>query len=122
MRFYRKILRISIKYRVASEEVHAKIQQATGPHEDLLTIVKGRKLQWCGHVSLLSSLTKTILQDTVKWGRRQGRQKKGWEDKSGKGQAWSSPSPRGQWRTEEKNEGKGCEIVCGAPTTPAVNG
>ena len=28
-----------------------KIQQAIGPHEDLLTIVERRKLQWYGHVS-----------------------------------------------------------------------
>ena len=51
-----------------------------GPHEDLLTIVKRRQLQWCGHVSRSSGLTKTILQGTVKGGRRQGRQRKRWED------------------------------------------
>ena len=61
--------------------VCAKIQQAIGPHEDLLTIVKRRKLQWYGHASRSSSLTKTILQGIVKGGRRQGRQKKRWEDK-----------------------------------------
>ena len=61
-------------------EVHAKIQQAIGPHEDLLTIVKRRKLQWYGHVSRSSGLAKTILQGTVKGGRRQGGQKKRWED------------------------------------------
>ena len=44
-RCYRKILRISYKDHVTNEEVRAKIQQATGPHEDLLTIVKRRKLQ-----------------------------------------------------------------------------
>ena len=65
---------------VTNEEVRAKIQQATGPHEDLLTIVKRRKLQWYGHVSRSSGLAKTILQVTVKGGRRQGRQKKRWED------------------------------------------
>ena len=43
---YRKILRISYKDHVTNEEVRAKIQQAIGPHEDLLTIVKRRKLQW----------------------------------------------------------------------------
>ena len=79
MRRYRKILRISYKDHVISEEVCAKIQQAIGPHEDLLTIVKRRKLRWYGHVSRSSGLAKTILQGTVK-GRRQGRQKKGWED------------------------------------------
>ena len=33
-----------------------------------------------GHVSLSSGLAKTILQGTVKGGRRQGRQRKRWED------------------------------------------
>ena len=45
MRCYRKILRISDEDHVTNEEVHAKIQQAIAPHEDLLTIVKRRKLQ-----------------------------------------------------------------------------
>ena len=49
-------------------------------NEDLLTIVKRRKLQWYGHVSRSSDLAKTILQGTVKGGRRQGRQRKRWED------------------------------------------
>ena len=80
MRCYRKILRISYKDHVTNEEVRAKIQQAIGPHEDLLTIVKRRKLQWYGHVSCSLGLAKTILQGTVKGERRQGRQRKRWED------------------------------------------
>ena len=44
MRCYRKILHISYKDHVTDEEVRAGIQQATGPHENLLTIVKRRKL------------------------------------------------------------------------------
>ena len=80
MRCYHKILRISYKDHVTNEEVHAKIQQANGPHKDLLTIVKRHKLQWYGHVSHSSSLAKTILQGTVKGGRRQGRQRRRWED------------------------------------------
>ena len=70
MRCYRKILHISYKDHVTNEEVRAKIQQAIGPHEDLLKIVKRRKLQWYGHVSRSSGLAKTILQGTVKGGRR----------------------------------------------------
>ena len=62
MRCYRKILHISYKDHVTNKEVHAKIQQAIGPHEDLLMVAK------------------TILQGTVKGGRRQGRQRKRWED------------------------------------------
>ena len=45
-----------------------------------MTIVKRRKLQWYGYVSLSTGLAKTILQGTVKAGRRQGRQRKRWED------------------------------------------
>ena len=68
---------------VTNEEVGAKIQQAIGPHEDLLTMVKRHKLQWHGHVSRSSGLAKTILQGTVKGGRRQSRQRKRWEDNIG---------------------------------------
>ena len=68
------------KDHVTNEEVRAKLQQAVGPHEDLLTIVKRRKLQWYGHVSRSLGLAKTILQGTVKGGRRRGRQRKRWED------------------------------------------
>ena len=74
MRCYRRILRISHKGHASNEEVRAKIQQAIGPHEDLLTIVKRRKMQWYVHVSRSSGLAKTILQGTVKGGRGQGRQ------------------------------------------------
>ena len=80
MRCYRKILHISHKDHVTNEEVRAKIQQAIGPHEDLLTIVKRRNLQWYGHVSRSSGLAKPILQGTVKGGRKQDRQRKRWED------------------------------------------
>ena len=103
MRCYRKILHISYKDHDTNEEVHAKTQQAIGPHEDLLTIVKRRKLQWYGHVSRLSGLAKTILQSTAKGEKRQGRQRKRWEDirewtslEFGKSQR--AVENRGKWR------------------------
>ena len=80
MRCYCKILCISYKDHVSNEEVHAKIQQAIRLQDDLLTTVKRRKLQWYGDVSCSSGQAKTILQGMVKGGRRQGRQKKRWED------------------------------------------
>ena len=80
IRCYCKILHISYKDHVTSEEVCTNIQQAIRPHEDLLTIVNRRKLKWSGHVSRSSGLAKTILQGTVQEGRRQGRQGKRWED------------------------------------------
>ena len=70
MNYYCKILRISYKDYATNEEVRAKIQQAIGPHEDFLTMVKRRKQQWYGHVSLSSGLAKTILQGAVKGGEK----------------------------------------------------
>ena len=101
-----------IKDQVTNEEVHAKIQQAIGPHEDLVTIVKRRRLQWYGHVSRSSGLAKTILQGTVKGGRRQGRQKK-WEDtiRELTGPEFAKSQRR-----------KMVVVICGAPSTPAVTG
>ena len=117
MSFYRKILHISYKDHVTNEEVRAKIQQETGPHEDLLIIVKRRKLQWYGHVSHSSGPAKTILQGTVKGGRRQGRQKKRWEDNI---REWTGLEfAESQLRKMGKT---GCEVICGAPTNVAVKG
>ena len=105
MRCYRKILRISYKDDSTDEEILAKIQQAIGPHEDLTT-VKRRKLQWYGHVSRSSGLAKTILQGTRgKKEEDKADRGRGGKTTSRNGQAWSSPSPRGQWRTG-KNGGK----------------
>ena len=56
------------------------VQQAIEPHEDLLTTVKRSNLQWYSHVSRSSGLAKTILRGTVNRDRRQGRQRKTWED------------------------------------------
>ena len=80
MRYYHEkwILRISYKDHVTNEKVCAKIWQAIGPHEDLLTMVKRHKLPWYGHVSCSSFSCSA--KTTVKGGRRQGRQRKRWED------------------------------------------
>ena len=69
-----------IKDHVTNEEVRRKIQAAIGEYDELLTLVKKRKLGWFGHVSRSSGLAKTILQGTVKGKRKKGRQKKRWED------------------------------------------
>ena len=110
-RCYCKILHILYKDHVTNEEVHAKIQEAIRPHEDLLMIVKRCKLQWYGHVSGSSGLAQTILQGTVKGGRRQGRQ-----EEVGRHQGLDRPGAR-QVREgsgeQEKMEETGCKItVC----------
>ena len=101
-------------------KVFAKIQQAIGPHEDLLTIVKRRKLQWYGHVSRSSGLAKTILQGTVKGGRRQGRQRNRWEDNIREWTGLESGKSQRAMENGEKMEETGCKIIRGAPTTFVV--
>ena len=123
MRFYCKVLRISYKDHVTNEEVRAKIQQAIGPHEDILTTVKRPKLQWYRHVSCSSGLAKTILQGTVKGERRQGGQMKRWEEniEEWTGLEFGKSQLKGSGE-QVKMEKTGCKIICGAPTTLAIKG
>ena len=79
MRCYRRLSNISYKDQFTNEEVSRKSQAAIGEHDELLTMVKKRKLRWFGHVSNSSGLAKTILHGTVNRKRR-GWQKKRWED------------------------------------------
>ena len=44
--------------------------------------------------------------------------KRGGKITSGNGRAWSSPSPRGQWKMEKN----GCEVTCGAAMTLVIKG
>ena len=81
MRCFRRLLGISYRDHITNEEVKARIENAIGPYEDLLTSAKRRKLKWYGHVTRSSGPAKTIPQGTVQGGRRRGRQRKGWEDK-----------------------------------------
>ena len=62
------------------------------------------------------------MQDTVKGGRRQGGQKKRWEDNI---REWTGLEFAKSQRAVEgrgKMEKTGCKIICGAPTTLAVKG
>ena len=115
MRCYHKIPRISFKDHATNEEVLAKIQQAIGPHEDLLTIVKRRKLQWYGHVSRSSGLFKTILQGTVKGERRQGRRRKRGKDNIREWTCLEFAKSQRAVENRGKMEETSCKIICGGP-------
>ena len=121
IRCYRKIPHISYKDHVTNEEVRAKIQQAIGPQEDLLPIVKRCKLQWYGHVSRSSGLAKTILQGTVKGEEENEDRIKGEKKTSGNRQAWSSSIPEGSGK-QGRMEKTGCDIISGATTALAIKG
>ena len=61
MRCYRRLLNVSYKDHVTNDMVCRKIQAATGEYDELMTLVKRRKLRWFGHVSRSSGLAKTTL-------------------------------------------------------------
>ena len=114
MRCYRRLLNISYKDHVTNEEVRSRIQNAIGVHDDLLTMVKKRKLRWYGHISRSSGMAKTILQGTVKGARRRGRQKKRWEDNI---KEWTGMGFGDSLRAAEDREGwKG--IVAASSVVP----
>ena len=77
---YCNILGISYKDRVTNEKVRSTTKHHIGPHEDLLTTVKIRKLKWFGHVTRSCGLTKTVLQGPVEGKRKRGGQRKRWTD------------------------------------------
>ena len=105
MSCHRRLLNSSYKDHVTNEEVRRKIQAAIGEYDELLTLVKKRKLRWFGHVSKSSGLAKTILQGTVKGTGKRGRQKKRWERWAKSGQEWTLPSQLGQLKTGQNGKG-----------------
>ena len=102
MRCYRRLLNISYKDHVTNEEVRRKIQAAIGEYDELLTLVKKRKLRWFGHVSRSSGFAKTILQGTEKGKRKRGTQKKRWEDNI---KECTLPAQLGQLKTGQDGKG-----------------
>ena len=105
---------------VTNEKVRAKIQQAIGPHEDLLTIKTQTAVVWSclpfirsgqNHLARHSERGKKTRQTEEEVGRQhQGM------DRPGVRQVSEGSGEQG------KMEKTGCEIICGARTTLAVKG
>ena len=121
MRCYRKILRVSYKDHVTNKKICAKIQQAIGPHEDLLTILKRPQTDvvWTC-LPLFRSSQNHFARHSERGKKRQteeevGRQHQGM-DRLGVRQVQEGSGEQG------KMEETGCEIICGAQTTLAVKG
>ncbi|CAH3169805.1 unnamed protein product [Porites lobata] len=51
MRCFRKLLGFSYRDHITNDAVRDRIRQAIAPCDDILTMVKKRKLKWFGHVS-----------------------------------------------------------------------
>ena len=101
MRCYQRLLHISYKDCVTSEDIRKKIQAAIGKYVcAFLTFVKKQKLRLFGHISRSSGLAKMILQGTVKG----NLQKKRWEDniKEWAGMNFASSTRASEDRTRRK--------------------
>ena len=124
IRCYRRLLNISYKDYVTNEEVRRKIQAAIGEYDELLVLVKKRKLRWFGHVSVSSGLAETILQGTVKRQRKRGRQKKRWEDniKEWTGTDFSSSTRVAENRTRWKGTVANSSVVPRWPSNDMYDG
>ena len=114
---YRKIFGISFRDRITNEDARNRVRAAIGPHDDLLSIVKTRKLRWYGHVTRATGLANTIMQGTVPGGRRRGRPKKCWHDNI---KEWTELPLAKTLRLAEDRDGwrKIIKTSVGAPTAP----
>ena len=115
MRCYRRLLNISYKDHVTNEEVRNRIQNATGVHDDLLTMVKKRphlKILWHGEDnSARDSERSKKERKTEEMGRwHQGMDGNGF---------WRFPEGSGR---QGRMERYCCNVICGAPTTSKVKG
>ena len=80
MRCLRQLLGIDYRQHVTNECVRNIVTSKIGKHQELLEIVKSRKLKWFGHTTRGHGLAKVCLQGTVKGGRGRGRPRKKWID------------------------------------------
>ena len=104
-----------------NEEVRAKIQQAIGPHEDLMTMVKGQTAVVWSCLPFIRSGQNHLAKHSER-GKKTRRTK---EEVGRQHQGMDRPGlrqvPEGNGE-QESVEDTGCEIICGAPTTLAVKG
>ena len=80
MRCYRQLLGIDYKQHMTNVSVRNIVTSEIGKHQELLDIVKTKKLKLFGHTTRGCGLAKTCLQGTVRGGRARGRPRKKWCD------------------------------------------
>ena len=94
MRCYRRLLNISYKDHVTSEEVRRKIQVAIGEYDELLTLDKKRKLRWFSHAAAVGKFDQ-LLTLVKKW-------KLGWFGHFSRSYGLARQSYRRQGKEKEK--------------------
>ena len=82
-----------------NEDVHAKIHAAIRKYDELLTLVKKRKLMCFGHISRYPGLAKTILQHCETKKKKKVDRKRGVKIILMYGQGWTLLAQLGQFKT-----------------------
>ena len=117
MRCHRKILPIVYKDHFTNEEVRAKIQQAI----ESLTIVKRRKLSGRDMSPVHQVWPKPSCKE--QWTGKNTRQTEEEVGRQREGMDWPGVRQVSEGSGKQvKMKETGCEIICGAPTTLAVQG
>ena len=86
------------------EEVKARIGNAIGPYEDLLTTMKRRKLKWYWHVTRSSGLAKLSYMKQLKGEDEETDRGNDGNTTSKSGLAFHGTSHYGKLRTERSGE------------------
>ena len=122
MRCYRRLLNISYKDHVTDEAVRRKIKAAIGEYDELLTLVKKRKLRRFGHLPW-SSIWFTKDNPTGHSERKKEEEadrRRGGKTISKSGQEWTMPAQLGQLKTG--HDGKGFFLYCCFTSTVNIKG
>ena len=79
MRCLIQLLKLSYRDRITNIEVRNRVTKEISPNSELAMVITN-KLRWFAHVIRSNSMSKTIIQDSIKVKRRQGMQKMQWQD------------------------------------------
>ena len=90
MRCFRKRLGISYRDHITNDAVRDRIRQAIGPHGDILTTVKKRKLKWFQDQE---GLPRQFYRAQCKTGEEEADKRSDGRITSLSGQGWSSARP-----------------------------
>ena len=102
MRCYWRLLNISYKDHVTNKEVRRKIQAVIGEYDELLTLVKIRKLRWFGLVSRSSGLAKHAYRAQLKEKEKEAGRRRGGKTLSKSRLEWTLRAQLGQLKQDKQ--------------------
>ena len=104
-RCYRRLLNISHNDHVTNEEVRRETQAAIGEYDELLTLVKERKLWWFCLVSRSFGLARQFYRAQWKKNEKEADRRRGGRTISKTGEQWFLPAQLGQLKTGQDGKG-----------------